>query len=180
MDKFNIEMENDNELTNLLWINYLENRDFREISAKKKWNELFDGSVENYSDLKLIGMNSLNRFKEFTIGNEKFCTQLIKKYFKIVKEKYNPLAEKKNEELKYRLLSLVEFTTEDIEIKEPKEFLSLLDVVEDETLDSLIDDNERIKQLLQEVNDWEQDKKTSAEYEKFCTKVLKILFLKKV
>lgn len=49
-----------------------------------------------------------------------------------------------NEELKYRLLSLVEFTTEDIEIKEPKEFLSLLDVVEDETLDSLIDDNERI------------------------------------
>ena len=45
-------------------------------------------------------MNSLNRFKEFTIGNEKFCTQLIKKYFKIVKEKYNPLAEKKNEELK--------------------------------------------------------------------------------
>ena len=34
-----------------------------------------------------------------------------------------------------------------------REFLSLLDVVEDETLDSLIDDNERIKQLLQEVND---------------------------
>ena len=80
MDKFNIEMENDNELTDLLWVNYLENRDFREISAKKKWNELFNGSVENYSDLKLIGMNSLNRFKEFTIGNEKFCTQLIKKY----------------------------------------------------------------------------------------------------
>ena len=100
MDKFNIEMENDNELADLLWINYLENRDFREISAKKKWNELFNGSVENYSDLKLIGMNSLNRFKEFTIGNEKFCTQLIKKYFKIVKEKYNPLAKKKNEELK--------------------------------------------------------------------------------
>ena len=52
MDKFNIEMENDNELTDLLWVNYLENRDFREISAKKKWNELFNGSVENYSELK--------------------------------------------------------------------------------------------------------------------------------
>ena len=38
------------------------------------------------------------------------------------------------------------------------------------------DDNEKIKQLLQEVKDWEQDKKTSTEYEKFCTKVLKILF----
>ena len=35
MDKFNIEMENDNELTDLLWVNYLENRDFREIYAKK-------------------------------------------------------------------------------------------------------------------------------------------------
>ena len=81
-----------------------------------------------------------------------------------------------NEELKYRLLSLVEFTTEDIELKEPEEFLRMLDVVEDEILDSLIDDNERIKQLLQEVNDWEQDKKTSVEYEKFCTRVLKILF----
>ena len=47
------------------------------------------------------------------------------------------------------------------------------DVVEDETLDSLIDDNEKIKQLLQEVKDWEQDKKTSTEYEKFCTKVFR-------
>lgn len=81
-----------------------------------------------------------------------------------------------NEELKYRLLSLVEFTTEDIELKEPEEFLRLIDVVEDETLDSLIDDNKKIKQLLQEVNDWKQDEKTSTEYEKFCTKVLKILF----
>lgn len=81
-----------------------------------------------------------------------------------------------NEELKYRLLSLVEFTTEDIELKEPKGFIRLLDVVEDELLDSLIDDNEKIEQLLQEVNDWEQDKKTSEEYEKICTKVLKILF----
>lgn len=43
-------------------------------------------------------------------------------------------------------------------------------------MDSLIDDNEKIEQLLQEVNDWEQDKKTSEEYEKICTKVLKILF----
>ena len=81
-----------------------------------------------------------------------------------------------NEELKYRLLSLIEFTAKDIELKETEEFIRMLDVVEDETLDSIIEDNERIKQLLQEVNDWEQDKKTSAEYEKFCTNVMKILF----
>lgn len=105
--------------------------------------------------------------KEYIRTKDKFLVIDISELLYLVQD---------NEELKYRLLSLVEFTTEDIELKEPKEFLRLLDVVEDETLDSLIDDNEKIKQLLQEVKDWEQDKKTSTEYEKFCTKVLKILF----
>lgn len=105
--------------------------------------------------------------KEYIRTKDKFLVIDISELLYLVQD---------NEELKYRLLSLVEFTTEDIELKEPEEFLRLLDVVEDETLDSLIDDNEKIKQLLQEVKDWEQDKKTSTEYEKFCTKVLKILF----
>lgn len=91
MDKFKLEMKNDDELTDLIWINYMETREFREINAENKWNELFNGNIKNYSDSKLIGMNSLNRFKEFTIKNEKLCTKLIKKYFKLVKEKYNPL-----------------------------------------------------------------------------------------
>lgn len=81
-----------------------------------------------------------------------------------------------HEELKYRLLSLVEFTTENIELKAPEEFLRLLDVVEGEILDSSTDDNREIKKLLQEINGQMQDRKTSAGYEKFCTKVLKTLF----
>ena len=51
----------------------------------------------------------------------------------------------KDDEFRKEYDCLLYTSTEDIEIKEPKEFLSLLDVVEDETLDSLIDDNERIK-----------------------------------
>ena len=89
MDKFDIEMTNDEVLTELIWINYLENREYREKYAKKKWNELFIGKTEIYTNLKLIGMNSLNRFSEFTKGNEKFSTKLIKKYFFLLKEKYN-------------------------------------------------------------------------------------------
>lgn len=91
MEKFDKEMEKDAELTDLIWINYLENREFREIYAKKKWNELFSGNIEKYSESNIMGMNALNMFKEFTVANEKFCTKLIKKYFKLVKEKYNPL-----------------------------------------------------------------------------------------
>ena len=125
-------------------------------------------SLKNDEYFVLVVANMIpNLIKEYVNTKDRFLVIDINALLYLVQD---------NEELKYRLLSLVEFTTEDIEIKEPKEFLSLLDVVEDETLDSLIDDNERIKQLLQEVNDWEQDKKTSAEYEKFCTKVLKILF----
>lgn len=96
MEKFNREMENDDELTDLIWINYLENREFRELYAKKKWNELFSGNIENYSELNIRGMNSLNIFREFAMSNEKFCTKLIKKYFKLVKEKYNPLLSLQN------------------------------------------------------------------------------------
>ena len=81
-----------------------------------------------------------------------------------------------NEELKYRLLSLVEFTTENIELNTPEEFLQLLDVVEDEVLDSSTDGNREITKLLREINGWVQDGKTSAAYEKFCTKVLNTLF----
>lgn len=83
-----------------------------------------------------------------------------------------------NEEFKYRLLSLIEFTTDNIEIKEPTEFIKMLDLLEDEPMDSLIDDNEKIKQLLVEVQHWDQGKRKSAEYEKLCTKVLKVLFSK--
>lgn len=81
-----------------------------------------------------------------------------------------------NEELKYRLLSLIEYTTEDIDIKQPIEFLRALNIVEDEYLDNFKIDNDELKRLLVEVKDWDQDKRTSAEYEKFCTKALRALF----
>lgn len=125
-------------------------------------------SLKNNEYFILVTANMISdSVKEYIRQKDKFLVIDISELLYLVQD---------DEKLKYKLLSLVEFTTEDIELKEPKEFLRLLDVAEEETTDSLIDDNEKIKQLLQEVNDWEQDKKTSAEYEKFCTKVFKVLF----
>lgn len=81
----------------------------------------------------------------------------------------------KNEKLKYRLLSFVEFTTDDIEIKEPIDFLRLFDISY-KSRNILTDDKREIKQLLEKVNAWAQNKRTSVEYEKFCTQILKVLF----
>lgn len=125
-------------------------------------------SLKNDEYFVLVTANMIPALiKEYIRTKDKFLVIDISELLYLVQD---------NEELKYRLLSLVEFTTEDIELKEPEEFLRLLDVVEDENLDSLIDDNEKIRQLLQEVKDWDQDAKTSSEYEKLCTKVLKSLF----
>lgn len=125
-------------------------------------------SLKNDEYFVLVTANMIPAvIKEYIRAKDKFLVIDISELLYLVQD---------SEELKYRLLSLVEFTTEDIELNEPEEFLRMLDVVEDETLDSLTDDNEKIKQLLLEVNNWEQDKTTSAEYEKFCTEVLKILF----
>ena len=113
-------------------------------------------SLKNDEYFVLVTPNVIpNLVQEYIRTKDKFLVIDISELLYLVQD---------NEELKYRLLSLIEFTTEDIELKEPEEFLRMLDVVEDETLDSIIDDNERIKQLLQEVNDWEQDKKTSVLY----------------
>lgn len=81
-----------------------------------------------------------------------------------------------NEDLKYRLLSVVEFTTEDITLIEPTKFMRIIDVDAGDGIDSLVDNQDEIKRLLAEVKHWEQDKRTSVEYEKFCTKILSVLF----
>lgn len=81
----------------------------------------------------------------------------------------------KNEKLRYRLQSIVEFTTDDIEIKEPIDFLRLFDISY-KNRNILTDDKREIKQLLEKVNVWAQNKRTSVEYEKFCTQILKVLF----
>lgn len=98
-------------------------------------------SLKNDEYFVLVTANMIPALiKEYIRRKDKFLVIDISELLYLVQD---------NKELKYRLLSLVEFTTEDIELKEPKEFLRLFDVVEDETLNFLIDDNEKIKQLLQ-------------------------------
>lgn len=89
-------------------------------------------SLKNDEYFILVTPNVIpDLIQEFIGAKDKFLVIDISELLYLVQD---------NEELKYRLLSLVEYTTEDIELKEPEEFLRLIDVAEDETLDSLIDD----------------------------------------
>ena len=90
-------------------------------------------SLKNDEYFVLVTPNVIpNLVQEYIRTKDKFLVIDISELLYLVQD---------NEELKYRLLSLIEFTTEDIELKEPEEFLRMLDVVEDKTLDSIIDPN---------------------------------------
>lgn len=116
----------------------------------------------------LVTMNVVSKvMKEQIRAKDKFLIIDISELLYLVQD---------NEELKYKLLSLTEYTTENIEIKKPTEFLRMLNIVDDESLDYLTDDADILKRLLVKVRDWEQPKRTSEEYEIICTKVLRILF----
>lgn len=84
-----------------------------------------------------------------------------------------------DEVLKSQLLSILEYSTEDIEPKEPIDLLKLLEVgVQDENVDTVekLNDYEIIESLIVEIRDWEPKERKSSEYENLCTRVLNILF----
>lgn len=92
MDKFKYELKNDEEFRDLIWINYFKNRDFREAIASKKWNELYSGKTNFTTENELLGLNSLNRFSDFTKNNIEFSNKLIKRYFFLVKNKFDTVS----------------------------------------------------------------------------------------
>ena len=84
-----------------------------------------------------------------------------------------------DEVLKSQLLSILEYSTEDIEPKEPIDLLKLMGAgVQDENVDTVekLNDYEIIESLIMEIQDWEPKARKSSEYENLCTKVLNILF----
>ncbi len=84
-----------------------------------------------------------------------------------------------DEILKSQLLSILEYSTEDIEPKEPIDLLKLMGAgVQDENVDTVekLNDYEIIESLIMEIQDWEPKARKSSEYENLCTKVLNILF----
>lgn len=89
MDKFTLELNKDEELLELIWINYVKNRKERHTVASKKWNELLEGNVTNSNEIEFKGLNALNRFSSFSKNNIEFSNKLIKKYFLFVRENIN-------------------------------------------------------------------------------------------
>lgn len=86
-----------------------------------------------------------------------------------------------DEVLKSQLLSILEYSTEDIEPKEPIELLKLVEMKHQNKSKSVADDgkptdNEIIENLIEEIQGWEPKSRKSSEYEKLCIKVLNILF----
>lgn len=76
-----------------------------------------------------------------------------------------------NESLKSQLLSILEYSVDEIDIQEPKELMNLLGVIGNETNEKAITEN-----LVQEVQSWQSKVRKSSEYEDLCIRVLKNLF----
>ncbi len=86
-----------------------------------------------------------------------------------------------DEVLKSQLLSILEYSIEDIEPREPIELLKLMGTgIQDrnESVDTgeKPNDNEIIEKLIAEIQGWKPKTRKSSEYENLCTKVLNILF----
>lgn len=78
---------------------------------------------------------------------------------------------KDNIDLKAQLLSLLEYSVDDIEPVEPKELMNLLGTISSDSDDNMIAEN-----LINEIQNWQAKKRKSSEYEDLCIRVLKNLF----
>lgn len=76
-----------------------------------------------------------------------------------------------NETMKSQLLSLLEFSVDEIEPKKPEELLRFLGNTGEK-----IDEKVIIRDLIDEIQNWNPDVKKSAEYEDLCIRALNTLF----
>ncbi len=77
----------------------------------------------------------------------------------------------KNERLKTQLLSLLEFSVDEIEYQKPDDLITLLG-----ESDNILNKKEIIKKLISEIECWKPKEKKSREYENLCYRVLNVLF----
>lgn len=77
-----------------------------------------------------------------------------------------------NELLKSQLLSILEYSVDEIEPEEPKKLIEFLGTMNDDVDEKII-----IENLIKEVQSWQPNERTSGEYEDLCIRVLKNLFV---
>lgn len=77
-----------------------------------------------------------------------------------------------NEILKSQLLSVLEYSVDEIELEEPKKLIEFLGTMNDDVDEKII-----IENLIKEVESWQPNERTSGEYEDLCIRVLRNLFV---
>ena len=146
MSRFKEIIRNDEELNDLLWINYLDNKDNRIEIANSKFNQLFEGKITYDKEKNFESINALNKFVNFSTGNEKLALKLLKKYFEIIRENYNEIMKEiisessfsKEEELYFKLNQKLSEKVNDIFDIEYEKMLRLSEVFDDVSLFSQV------------------------------------------
>lgn len=77
-----------------------------------------------------------------------------------------------NENLRYRLLSLLEFSIDDIELQKPGKLMDCFD----EEPQKKSEEKTAIECLIEEIQNWNPKETTSREYEQLCVRTLNTMF----
>ncbi|TDT71936.1 von Willebrand factor type A domain-containing protein [Hypnocyclicus thermotrophus] len=88
-EMFNNEIADDNEFNNVIWINYIEDREIREKVALNQFIKLYLGEKKDFIEVDSIlnrGIIILDKFFDYTKNNLEFTKKLIKDFFFKIKE----------------------------------------------------------------------------------------------
>ncbi len=139
---------------------------------------------------KVIGMDSVvgtvvSAHVFGTLPNSKYVLAVANKFShqmqQFIKENENIIAldisnllyiVQNNELLKSQLLSVLEYSVDDIEPEVPKKLIEILGTINDDMDEQIV-----IKNLVKEVKNCQANQITSEKYEDLCIKVLKNLFV---
>lgn len=81
-----------------------------------------------------------------------------------------------NDVLKSQLLTILEYSVDDIEPEKPTDLINLLGAINSDTDESIITEKAITENLIKEVQNWIPEERSSSEYEDLCIRVLKNLF----
>lgn len=120
------------------------------------------GNTPNSKFVLVVANKFSHQMQDVIRENENIITLDISNLLYIVQN---------NEILKSQLLSILEYSVDEIDIKEPKKLMNLFGVIGNDTNEKAITEN-----LVKEVQSWQSKVRKSNEYEDLCIRVLRNLF----
>lgn len=121
------------------------------------------GNAPNSKYVLVVANKFSHQIQELISKNENIIALDISNLLYIVQN---------NEFLKSKLLSILEYSVDEIEPEEPKRLIEFLGTMNDDVDEKII-----IENLINEVQNWQPNEKTSVEYEDLCIRILKNLFV---